>query len=326
MTVDEGSPYHYRPMSASDGATNTNNPAGIAKALLVSVRPRQWYKNLIIYLAFFFTINEAWSLNTDIGAALSLFGVITLAFLIFLVLTGAVYLMNDILDAESDRLHPDKRHRPVASGRLPTGAAWTSAIVLSAVGLGGAFALEPVFGVISAVYALTNIAYSLLLKHIALVDVFVISGGMVLRAVAGAAIMGVPISPWLYLCTALAALLLALIKRRSQLSSAGEDAANQRPSLSKYTVESLDRLIVITATASLIAYSLYTFTAPNLPDNDAMMLTIPFVAFGLLRYMMLTDNADAGENPEDLLMGDAPLLTSILLWLVSAAVILAWFR
>ena len=294
--------------------------------MLVSLRPRQWYKNLLIYLAFFFTINEAWSPSADIAAGLGLFGVITLAFLLFSALTGAVYLVNDILDAESDRLHPRKRHRPVASGRLPVTAAWASAAVLAVIGLGGAFALEPVFGVISGVYALANVAYSLALKRIVLVDVFVISGGMVLRAVAGAAIMQVPISPWLYLCTALAALLLALIKRRSQLVAAGEDAASQRPSLSLYTVESLDRLIVITATASLIGYSLYTFTAPNLPDNDAMMLTIPFIAFGLFRYIMLSGSADAGENPEDLLMGDKPLIATALLWLGSAAVILAVFR
>ena len=290
------------------------------------MRPRQWYKNLIMYLAFFFTIDEAWSPSADIAAGLGLFGVITLAFLLFSALTGAVYLVNDILDAESDRLHPRKRHRPVASGHLPVTAAWASAAVLAVIGLGGAFALEPVFGVISGVYVLANVAYSLALKHIVLVDVFVISGGMVLRAVAGAAIMQVPISPWLYLCTALAALLLALIKRRSQLMAAGEDAASQRPSLSRYTVESLDRLIVITATASLIGYSLYTFTAPNLPANDAMMLTIPFVAFGLFRYIMLSGSVDAGENPEDLLMGDKPLIATALLWLGSAGVILAVFR
>ena len=313
-------------MDTSGGAGETKSAASIAKALLVSVRPRQWYKNLLIYLAFFFTINEAWSPTADISGALGLFGVTTLAFLLFSALTGAVYLVNDILDAERDRLHPRKRHRPVASGRLPVTAAWAFAAVLAVIGLGGAFALEPMFGVIAGVYVLANVAYSLALKHIVLVDVFVISGGMVLRAVAGAAIMQVPISPWLYLCTALAALLLALIKRRSQLVAAGEDAASQRPSLSRYTVESLDRLIVITATASLIGYSLYTFTAPNLPDNDAMMLTIPFVAFGLFRYIMLSGNADAGENPEDLLMGDGPLIATALLWLGSAAVILALFR
>ena len=297
MTARERSPYHYRSMNTSEGASGTNNPSGIAKALLISVRPRQWYKNLIIYLAFFFTIDEAWSFQEDIAVAFTLFGELTLAFLIFSALTGSVYLVNDLLDAESDRLHPRKKRRPIASGSLPVPTAWSAAAVLTVIGLGSAFALAPEFGVIASVYMLLNVAYSVSLKHIILVDVFVISGGMVLRAVAGAAIMQVPISPWLYLCTALAALLLALIKRRSQLASAGQNAASQRPSLSKYTVGSLDRLIVITATASLIAYSLYTFTAPNLPGNGAMMLTIPFVAFGLFRYLMLSDSADAGENP-----------------------------
>ena len=312
-------------MDTSGGSTNTGM-ADIVKALIVSARPRQWYKNLIIYLAFFFTINEAWSVGADVGSALNLFGAITLAFLIFSALTGAVYLVNDIFDADSDRRHPRKRSRPIASGSLPIPAAWSAAAVLIVIGLGAAFALVPAFGVIAVVYVLLNAAYSVSLKHIVLLDVFVISGGMVLRAVAGAAIMQVPISPWLYLCTALAALLLALIKRRSQLASAGENAAHQRPSLSRYSVQSLDRLIVITATASLIAYSLYTFTAPNLPTNGAMMLTIPFVAFGLFRYLMLSDSADAGENPEELLMGDMPLIATIVLWLASAAIILALFR
>lgn len=326
LTTDKGSPYHCRSMRLSGGAPGTNNPAGIAKALLVSVRPSQWYKNLVIYLAFFFTIDEAWSLSGDLGAALYLLGVITLAFLVFSAVAGAVYLLNDILDADSDRLHPRKSRRPIASGRLPMPVAWAGATVLAVIGMAGAFALEPMFGTICGVYVAANVAYSLLLKHIVLVDVFIISGGMVLRAVAGAAIMQVPISPWLYLCTALAALLLALIKRRSQLMTAGEDAVGQRPALSGYSAESLSQLIIITATASLIAYSLYTFTAPNLPSNNAMMLTIPFVAFGLFRYIILSAQSDAGEDPEHLLLGDKPLLVALTLWLASAAFILAMFR
>lgn len=326
LTLDKGSPYHYHSMRTSSRAPGTNNPVGIAKALLVSARPNQWYKNLVIYLAFFFTIDEAWSLSGDMGAALKMFGVITLAFLAFTAVAGAVYLLNDILDADSDRLHPRKRCRPIASGHLPMPAAWTGAALLAVIGMSGAFALEPLFGTICGVYVAANVAYSLLLKHIVLVDVFIISGGMVLRAVAGAAIMQVPISPWLYLCTALAALLLALIKRRSQLVAAGEDAASQRPALSSYSAESLSQLVIITATASLIAYSLYTFTAPNLPSNNAMMLTIPFVAFGLFRYIILSARSDAGEDPEHLLLGDKPLLAALTLWLASAALILAMFR
>ena len=309
-----------------DSTTKTKSTEGIARALLVSLRPRQWYKNLLIYLAFFFTINEAWSPTADLGDALSLLGVITLAFLIFTALTGAVYLVNDILDAESDRLHPRKRCRPIASGRLPIRAAWMASTALLLGGMAAAFLVEPVFGAIVGVYVAANVAYSLHLKHIVLVDVFIISGGMVLRAVAGAAIMQVPISPWLYLCTALAALLLALIKRRSQLAAAGENAPSQRPSLRGYSIGALNQLITITATASLIAYSLYTFTASNLPANNAMMLTVPFVAFGLFRYLILSTDTEGGEDPEELLVGDRPLLTALALWLVSAAVILAVFR
>jgi len=313
-------------MRLSSGGPGTNNPTGIAMALLVSARPNQWYKNLVIYLAFFFTIDEAWSLSGDPGTALRMFGVITLAFLLFSAVASAVYLLNDIVDAESDRLHPRKRCRPIASGRLPMPAASSGAAVLAVIGVVGAFALEPLFGAICGVYVAANVAYSMLLKHIVLVDVFVISGGMVLRAVAGAAILQVPISPWLYLCTALAALLLALIKRRSQLVTSGKDATSQRPALSSYSVESLSQLTILTATASLIAYSLYTFTAPNLPSNNAMMLTIPFVAFGLFRYIVLSAGSDAGEDPEDLLISDKPLLAALVLWLASAGLILAMFR
>lgn len=308
------------------GAAGASRAISVAKALLISARPWQWYKNLVIYLAFFFTINEAWMPGGDARAALTLFVEITLAFAAFSVLTSAVYLVNDVLDAERDRLHPQKRNRPVASGRLPVSVAWTAAALAAIVGLGGSFALDPLFGVVSCAYALANAAYSLLLKHIVLVDVFVISSGMVLRAVAGAVIMQAPISPWLYLCTALVALLLALVKRRTQLASAGENAARQRATLSRYTAASLDQLIVITATASLIAYSLYTFTAPNLPANNAMMITIPFVAFGLFRYILLAATSEHGENPERLLIGDRALMLALLLWIASAVAVLAMFR
>ena len=326
LTMDKGSPYHCHPMRLSSGAPDANNLIGIAKALLISARPSQWYKNLVIYLAFFFTIDEAWSLSGNLDTTLKMFGVITIAFLAFSAVAGAVYLLNDILDADRDRLHPRKSCRPIASGLLPIPVAWTGLAVLAVIGMAGSFALEPLFGTICGVYVAANVAYSTLLKHVVLVDVFIISGGMVLRAVAGAAIMQVPISPWLYLCTALAALLLALIKRRSQLVAAGEDAASQRPALRSYSAESLNQLIIITATASLIAYSLYTFTAPNLPSNNAMMLTIPFVAFGLFRYIILSAWSDAGEDPEHLLLGDKPLLAALTLWLASAALILAMFR
>jgi 4-hydroxybenzoate polyprenyltransferase len=291
----------------------------------VATRPKQWAKNLIIYFALFFTVNEGWDPG-DVGAALGLFGKVTLAFIIFSALTGATYLVNDIRDVDKDRAHPRKRLRPIASGQLPVPLAWAAATALTAAGLSGAFLLEPLFGVVSLAYVSTMTAYTLALKHVILLDVFIISGGFVLRAVAGAAVLHVPISPWLYICTGLGALLLALTKRRSELALAGDNAVNQRDTLGRYSLSFLDQLVSIVATSAVVAYSLYTFTAPNLPTNHAMMLTIPFVVYGLFRYLYLVHTHNLGESPEDALSADLPLALSIVGWLVSAAVILGVFR
>jgi 4-hydroxybenzoate polyprenyltransferase len=170
------------------------------------------------------------------------------------------------------------------------------------------------------------IAYSLFLKSIVLLDVFAIGSGFVLRVVAGATALQVPISPWLYLCTGLGALFIALSKRRSELASAGESASQQRDTLSMYTLSYLDQLTAIVATSALISYSLYTFTAPNLPDNHTMMLTIPFLTYGLFRYMYLVHTHNQGENPEEIIITDVPMIISIVLWLATGAAILIAFR
>ena len=308
-----------------DHAPRPLRPAALGKVLLQSARPWQWYKNFVIYTAFFFTLNEAWALG-DLPAAAAMLARLTLAFGLFLLLATAVYLLNDIIDAESDRLHARKRRRPVASGRLPLPLAWTAAAAASAIALIGATLLSPQFALVACAYALINIAYTLLLKRIVLVDIFVISSGMVLRVIAGAVIMQVPISPWLYLCTALVALMLALVKRRSQLAANADLAIRQRATLGSYTLASLNQLIDITAATALIAYSLYTFTAPNLPPNNAMMITIPLVAFGVFRYILLASTSDKGEDPERLLISDRPLIAALLLWIAAALAILLLFR
>lgn len=307
------------------GDTSVVKQANVIKALVVSVRPRQWSKNLIIYLAFFFTLNEYWG-PSDIAAAIPLFGKATIAFVIFSALTGAVYLINDIFDVERDRLHPRKRLRPIASGQLSISVAWFVAAALIVTGLIVAFVFQPMFGIVTLAYVVSLVAYSMYLKQVVLVDVFIISGGFVLRAVAGAAVMQVPVSPWLFMCTGLAALLLALAKRKSELAQAGENAARQRKSLQAYTLPFLDQLITMVATASVVAYSLYTFTAGNLPDNNAMMLTIPFIVYGIFRYLFVVHQTGAGENPEEILLGDRPLAIAIVLWLISAGLVLAFFR
>ena len=310
-----------------DSAQNTGSasPSNVGLALLQTMRPKQWVKNLMVFLPLFFTINEAWNLD-DVSQGVEFISKSGAAFLAFSVLSGATYIFNDLADADRDRAHPRKRHRPIASGRLGTKLAFTSAAVLSALALGGAFVLEPLFGAVTLGYAATMIAYSLVLKSVVLLDVFAIGTGFVLRVVAGAAALQVPISPWLYLCTGLGALFIALSKRRSELASAGDSASQQRDILGKYTLAFLDQLTAIVATSALISYSLYTFTAPNLPDNRSMMLTIPFVTYGLFRYMYLVHTRNLGENPEDIVISDVPLIISIVLWLAIGAAILVVYR
>ena len=320
----ETSPY-YQHMEYSNSPSLLLALFGVAKTVVVASRPKQWTKNLIIYFALFFTINEAWD-TQNMGEMLSLVVKTTLAFLIFSSLTSATYLVNDIFDIERDREHPRKKARPIASGQLSIPVAWMSAGTLMAGGLAAAFLLETLFGVVSLVYVATMVVYTLVLKHMILLDVFAISVGFVLRAVAGAAVLHVPISPWLYICTGLGALFIALAKRRSELVVAGDNASNQRDTLERYTPALLDQLISVAATSVVLAYTLYTFTAPNLPDNRSMMLTIPFVIYGLFRYLYLVYTKNLGESPEDILITDAPLIVCIVLWLATAAVILGIFR
>jgi 4-hydroxybenzoate polyprenyltransferase len=298
---------------------------GIPRALAVSMRPKQWTKNLIIFFALFFTVNESWELG-DAEVAVTTLGKAALAFALFSALSGAVYLVNDILDIEHDRQHPRKRTRPIPSGELPVPVAWAAGAAIAALGLSVSFLLEPLFGWVALGYVTLMLAYSLLLKRLVLLDVFSISAGFVLRAVAGAAVLQAPISPWLYTCTGLGALLIALAKRRSELVLAGPDAGRQRDTLNMYSTALLDQFIAIVAPSTLVAYTLYTFTAPNLPENHAMMLTVPFVVYGLFRYIYLVHSRTLGESPEDILIADAPLIVSILLWLATAAAILLIFR
>ena len=295
----------------------------MSKALVLATRPKQWTKNLLIFFALFFTANEAWF--EDPGPALDLLGKAILAFGLFSALSGAVYLVNDILDVDQDRQHPRKRLRPIASGQLSVSVAWLAAAGLSGAGLGLSFVLEPLFGWVALAYLVLMAAYSLLLKRLILLDVLTISGGFILRAVAGAAVLQVPVSPWLYTCTGLGALLIALAKRRSELALAGSDAGRQRVTLDRYTKPLLDQFIAIVALSTLLAYTLYTFTAANLPTNYAMMLTVPFVIYGLFRFMYLVYSRNLGESPEDLVTTDVPLILTIVLWLTTAVTVLMVF-
>lgn len=292
--------------------------------LVLSLRLRQWSKNLIIYFAFFFAINRLWD-SDDLGSVMIPFVRATTAFLIFCVISGAVYLINDWADLKRDRAHATKRNRPLASGQLRLPIALAGIAALLTVGLTGAILLEPRFGLTTAAYLALTTTYSLAIKRIAILDVMAISSGFVLRAAAGAVAIGVPVSPWLYITTSLGALFIGFGKRRNELQLAGGGAERQRDALKGYSQQLLDQLLAITASATVLAYILYTLTAGNLPNNHAMMLTIPTVVFGMMRYLHLIRRRNLGESPEDVFLSDIPLIVSILLWLATSAGVLLFY-
>jgi len=285
----------------------------LARALLLSMRPKQWSKNVLLFLALVF----ARSLADPHAVARS-----ALAFVDFCLLASATYLVNDLVDVEQDRLHPTKRKRPIASGQLPRKIAAGSAAVLLAVALGIAIALGAAYSASAVLYLLMTFSYSLWLKHMVIIDVLAVSAGFVLRAAAGAIVISVPISPWLYVCTLLGALFLAIGKRRHELLLLQTSAVNHRRILEEYSLPLLDQMISVVTSAAVIAYSLYTFSAENLPRNGAMMLTIPFLVYGIFRYLYLVHVRGDGGAPEDLLLADRHLLATVLGWGVTCMLIL----
>ncbi len=295
------------------------------RALLRSARPRQWTKSLAVFLPLFFSVNEAWTLD-NLQTALELGARAIGAAVVFCLVSGAIYLINDLADRERDRAHPTKRNRPIASGVISPHLAAISAVILALAGLASAFALDPQLGIVIVIYILVQAAYSARLKNVALLDVFSVASGFVLRVLAGAVVIGVPISPWLYICAGLGSLFIALAKRRSELARAGDTAGDQRGILHTYTVGMLDQMIGVVATSAVVSYALYTFTADNLPGNHAMTLTLPFVLYGVFRYIYLVHTRDIAESPEEILIGDAPMILAIILWLATGATILLLYR
>lgn len=288
----------------------------------MSTRPVQWTKAIVVFLPLAFSLDERWTLD-DGGLFVELFLNTLAGAAIFAALAGAVYIVNDLFDRESDRNHPRKRLRPIASGAFPAQAAGVVATLLMAAGLAGAYLLDVGFGVVVSVYVAINVGYSGMLKGIALLDVMLVSAGYILRVVGGAQIIDVTVSPWLYFTIGLGALFIALSKRHSELSASGGNAVSQRSALDRYTREYLSQLIMITAAATLVAYSLYTFEAANVPDNHSMMLTIPFVIFGLFRYLWIVNHTTDAESPEWVIVRDKQLVLGLVLWAVAAVTILA---
>ena len=284
------------------------------------MRPRQWTKNAFVFAALVF--------DRQLLIRNSFFHTF-LAFVIFCFLSSSVYLINDVVDVEADRNHPVKKNRPIASGKLPIPIAIIAAVVLIAASITSAFFLSVPLGIIAAVYLLINLAYSEWLKHIPLIDVLIIATGFVLRVAAGVSVIHVQrFSPWLYVVTTLLALYIGFGKRRAEMTTVlgDENKGPHRKVLDGYSITLIDQLITVVSSTTLIAYSLYTFSAPNLPENHAMMLTIPFVLYGIFRYLYLIQIKNAGGEPEEILLKDRPLQATILLWGLAVLIVFYLFK
>ena len=286
-------------------------------ALLLALRPQQWVKNGLVFLPLVFAINVP-GLDPLPRLVLEL-GVV---FLAFCATSGAIYLLNDLMDRELDRLHPIKRDRPIASGKLKVPVALGAMLVLGAAGLAAMAILEPVLGGIGLLYLVINVAYSLGLKRVVLLDALSVASGYVIRATAGAVAIDVTPSPWLYVTTAAGALFIVLGRRYAEVRLAGDGPMDQRSVLRKYAGPFIGQLLVISATAAWLSYTLYTVEADNLPDNNTMLLTLPLVTFGLFRYLYLLNTSSRAEAPEYLVVRDLPLVLSILGWVGVSAIVL----
>jgi len=286
--------------------------------LLRTLRPRQWIKNIFVFAALVFDQKLTdWPLLIRTIAA----------FILFCMISSTVYIINDLADIESDKQHPKKMRRALPSGQLKPWFAIVSAVAILAVCLPLSFWLDPYFFYIVLGYFVLNLAYSFWLKHIVLIDVMVVAAGFVLRVAAGVVVAEAErFSPWLYLCMIFLALFMAIGKRRNELILLAEDANSHRKILDEYNADLLDDMTHVVTTGAVIAYSLYTFSAINLPANHSMMLTIPFVVYGVFRYQYLIHVKAEGGAPEMLLYTDLPLLLDVVLWGLAAVLILYVFN
>jgi 4-hydroxybenzoate polyprenyltransferase len=289
------------------------------RELFKSLRPQQWLKNLFIFAPLIFSENIF---------DRSLFLQTLLAFGIFCLLSGALYILNDLKDLEEDRLHPIKSQRPLARGELKKRQAIAGFVILSFISLLLAEVLNAEFLWICLAYFVLQVAYSYALKHVVILDVFIVAAGFFLRVIAGAVAIRVHISPWLLICTTLLALFLALSKRRHEIILLAKDATNHRRILKEYSPYLLDQMISVVTASTVIAYCLYTISHDTIEKfgTNKLILTVPFVLYGIFRYLYLIHQKAEGGTPETLILKDRPLLFDIFLWVVSAALIIyfAW--
>lgn len=287
---------------------------GTLAAIVVSMRPRQWIKNFVVFAALIFArkLTDPALLVRSIGA-----------FLLFCLVSGAIYIINDLFDADRDRKHPVKARRPIASRALGVVPALTAAVLLVTVALMQGFILAPPFGAVLLIYVALNVVYSLWLKEVVIIDVMLIAAGFVLRAVGGALAIDVTISTWLILCTVLLSLFLAFCKRRQELAGL-EDPHAHRAILKEYSVEFLDQMINVVTASTVTAYMFYT-VSPEVEmklGTQHLYLTVPFVLYGIFRYLYLVHRKGAGGSPTQALLTDRPLLICIGLWAATVVLLI----
>ena len=282
--------------------------------LIRAMRPKQWTKNLFVFIALLFDAKlfAAGPLSRSV-----------IGFVLLCVMSGAVYLLNDIKDVEQDRVHPTKYRRPIASGALPMRVAWIATMALPLASLAAAFTFHIGFGVILLVYWLNNVAYSFKLKHVVIFDVLSIALGFVLRVAAGVVLVPAErFSPWLFVFTTLLSLFLGFAKRRGEIVLLEGNATHHRAILDEYSLPFLDSMLSTITSATIVTYSFYTFSAVNLPENHTMMLTIPFVLYGIFRYLYLVHVRGETKAPDEMFLSDRPLLVTVVLFALAAALVL----
>ncbi|HEX2697727.1 MAG TPA: decaprenyl-phosphate phosphoribosyltransferase [Anaerolineales bacterium] len=282
-------------------------------ALIKTMRPRQWTKNVFIFAALVF--DKQFFIPTSFLRTLA-------GFALFCLISSSVYIFNDLADIEADRQHPEKKNRPIASGQLPIPLAWITGVILVAATLAAGYWLSPSFTGLMGLYFLMNLAYSKWLKHIPILDVLIISAGFALRVGAGVTLIHVErFSPWLYVVMTLLSLFLGFGKRRAELTLLEQGAGSHRKVLEGYTIPLLDQYIMIVSGTTIVAYSLYTFLAPNVPANHSMMLTIPFVVYAIFRYLHLIHVEERGGEPEEILLRDRPFQIAMVLWALTVLIV-----
>lgn len=298
---------HHIPSSALPHPGSQVHGRSLATALLLALRPGQWTKNLLVFAGLIF--GQKLLIPTDVATAAAAFG-------LFCLFSGVVYLVNDIQDCDADRHHPTKSRRPIASGAISLSAAWTYALILGALALAGAFALDRGFFAVGAAYISVMVGYSMWLKHNPVLDVLVIALGFVLRALAGSVVLHVEFSHWLLILTLLLALFLATAKRRAEYVALADGKANHRPSLEHYSLPMLDQMLSVVMACTLLAYAFYTISPETVTKfgTDHLLMTFPLPIYGLFRYLYLIHRGVAGGNPSELLLTDRPLQLCVAVW------------